>query len=531
MTNKINKIVLYLLIAFSIYCALIIGLSWDELAHLERGNARLKYLFSFGSHEYLDYRDQRYYPGFYNTLVVFITKLFPKKIEFEILHLTNNLFSILTIFGISKISSELFNKKVGKIVFVLCFLNPIFFGHMAINQKDIIVAFSNVWATYLIIRYLKNQQIYKKRNRYVLLAGLIIGIGVGVRLVFIGTLLPIIIVSILDILFWKKLSIKIFSYKKLFVDLIKIFIVAYIVMISCWPDVHKNIFILPYELLIESFQHSFGVPLGLLNGDFYNTAETPKLYLITNLFYKLPEFILFCYVVFIILIIKNKIFFNTRFKYFNTKLILIIFIIIFPNLFLLTSPYRIYDGLRLFLYLLPYICIIPALTIYYFIDNYKNLFSKFFLVTIFSMFLYYLVIFFSLTPYQYVYLNLFIGDYSNADKKFENDYWATSLKELIKKIPQDTNLISSDKTIKLSFCGVPHNLVEKELNKLKNFKYEKKDFFNEDYDYIIMTNKGTRDRDSNDLKNVQTCFQKIKGIDIIKVEKNGLMLSTLRKKL
>ena len=50
-----------------------------------------------------------------------------EKYEIEILHLTNNLFAIFTIFGISKISSELFNKKVGRIVFLLCFFNPIFF--------------------------------------------------------------------------------------------------------------------------------------------------------------------------------------------------------------------------------------------------------------------------------------------------------------------------------------------------------------------------------------------------------------------
>ena len=126
MTNKINNIIFYLLIVFSIYCALIIGISWDELAHIDLGNERLKYLFSFGSYDHLDYRDHKFYPGLYNTLGGFIMKIFPKKYEIETLHLTNLVFSISTIFGISKISNELFNKKVGKIVFLLCFLNPVF---------------------------------------------------------------------------------------------------------------------------------------------------------------------------------------------------------------------------------------------------------------------------------------------------------------------------------------------------------------------------------------------------------------------
>tara|TARA_B100001167_G_C16534404_1_gene195982 strand:+ start:119 stop:514 length:396 start_codon:yes stop_codon:yes gene_type:complete len=126
MTNKINNIILYLLIVFSIYCALIIGLSWDNFFHMDLGNRRLKYLLSLGSNDYFSYADTKFYPGLYDTLVVFIVKMFPKRYEIETLHLVNYLFSISAIFGISKISSELFNKKVGKIVFLLCFFNPIF---------------------------------------------------------------------------------------------------------------------------------------------------------------------------------------------------------------------------------------------------------------------------------------------------------------------------------------------------------------------------------------------------------------------
>ena len=124
MSKKVEISIIALLIIFAFYCALSIGSSWDEIYVMNRGEERLKYLFSLGSYESsytLYYPNERFYPGFYNTLSIFITKIFPKKYEIEILHLTNTLFSILTIFGISKISSELFIKKVGKIVFILCF--------------------------------------------------------------------------------------------------------------------------------------------------------------------------------------------------------------------------------------------------------------------------------------------------------------------------------------------------------------------------------------------------------------------------
>jgi len=536
MTNKINNIIFYLLIIFSIYCALNIGMSWDELGSINQGNERLKYLFSFGSYNYLDYADQRFYPGFYTTISTFITKIFPKKYEIESLHLINLLFSISTIFGISKISSELFNKKVGKIVFILCFLNPIFFGHIAINQKDMLVAFSNIWSTYLIIRYLKKQHIKEKRNRYVILGSLVIGFGLGVRIAFLSTLIPVILTSIFYVLFYKKVINENFSNKKLILDLSKVFIISYILMISCWPDAHKNIFILPFKLFFESFNEIIGIPLGLLNGNFYNTTETPIYYLLINLFYKLPEFILLSYLIFIYLFKKNKIFFKSKFKFFNTKILLLLFIVAFPNLLILISPYKIYDGLRLFLYLIPYICIIPGLTIYYLIIDYKNRVSKILLATIFSLFAYNLLIFFSLSPYQYTYLNLLNGNFSKAHKKFENDYWAVTLKDLINQIPNNKELLNK-KELKLTFCGVADDNVKFYLKKIKNFQFEQVDWLTEDYDYIVMTNRvfdvysGDKTIHVNNPLNVKTCFDRFKGIDVITVRRNGLLLSTLRKKI
>ena len=189
MLKKVEISTLFILIIFAFYCALTIGSSWDENYEMSIGKERLKYLFSFGSYkDYEFYRYSEFYPGFYNTLAIFVTKIFPNKYEIEIWHLTNTIFSISTVFGIYKITSNLFDKKVGKIVFLLCFLNPIFFGHMAMNSKDTIVAFANVWSTYIFLRYLQDQK--KNCNRRILLAGLTIGLGTGVRIPFVITLIP-----------------------------------------------------------------------------------------------------------------------------------------------------------------------------------------------------------------------------------------------------------------------------------------------------------------------------------------------------
>ena len=82
---------------------------------------------------------------------------------FKVPNLTINLFfSLATIFGISKLCNLIFNKKVGKITFLVLFFYPIFFGHMGFNGKDTILAFSHVWITYLAIDYLRIQEIKEK---------------------------------------------------------------------------------------------------------------------------------------------------------------------------------------------------------------------------------------------------------------------------------------------------------------------------------------------------------------------------------
>ena len=106
MLKKVEISTLIILIIFAFYCALTIGSSWDESYAMTIGKERLKYLFSLGSYkDYAFYRYDEFYPGFYNTLAIFVTKIFPNKYEIQIWHLTNTIFSISTVFGIYKITS------------------------------------------------------------------------------------------------------------------------------------------------------------------------------------------------------------------------------------------------------------------------------------------------------------------------------------------------------------------------------------------------------------------------------------------
>ena len=295
---KNEKKILFILFIFSIYTALTVGESYDESHHLLQGKITLNYLLSFGKIDQHIFLRESYSP-LYWSFQYFVTMIFPLKYQIEVAHLVNLVFSISTIYGISKISEKLFSKSVGKYVFLILFLFPIFFGHMGFNSKDTILAFCHVWITYLVIKYIFNQT--KSRNKNIFLLALLSAIGSGIQLVFLGSLIPLFLFLIFEILVFKKIITHKFSKKIFFTDLIKCFFVFYFILILFWIDTHENIFLMPYKIILETLSSSFwtGWPYNLVNGVFYNSNNVSKDYLLVNFIFKAPEYVLLLYMVFL----------------------------------------------------------------------------------------------------------------------------------------------------------------------------------------------------------------------------------------
>ncbi len=202
--KKNNQIIiLFLTFLFAAYCAIKIGVSWDEKFHINQGKITLDYLLSLGNiDKEILYREN--YSPIYWSLLYFITKIFPSQFQIEISHLVNLCFSFATIIGLAKIGKELFNSTVGKIIFFILFFYPVFFGHMAFNNTDTILAFSHIWITYLILRYIKYQDYSNKVNKYIFSIAVLSAIATGIQLVFLASLFPIFLFMILDIFFLQK---------------------------------------------------------------------------------------------------------------------------------------------------------------------------------------------------------------------------------------------------------------------------------------------------------------------------------------
>ena len=76
--NKISLFLISALSIFAVYCALTIGLSWDEAFHHLNGNFRADYVKSLGKLKNYNVESVvRFYPGLYDTIHFVIANLFP----------------------------------------------------------------------------------------------------------------------------------------------------------------------------------------------------------------------------------------------------------------------------------------------------------------------------------------------------------------------------------------------------------------------------------------------------------------------
>jgi hypothetical protein len=518
-----KKTFLFLIFVFLIYCAIDIGTMWDHGTHLQMGKNKLRYLFSLGKINN-EFFFSKYFPGVSYTITAFFVTMFPKKIESEILHLINLSISLSAVFGLSRIAKIFFNEKVANITFLFFLFYPAFFGHMAINPKDTVVTVSYIWITYLVIKYLKKPQIYQNKQIYLLKIGFLIALGTGVNLAFTAILLPLIIFIFTEIFYFKKfINIK-FSKKIFIFDLLKIILLAYFILIIFWPQVHSNILVMPFKVFLETLENvPVGSPANLLNGEIYLINNSPKNYILLNLLLKSPEYLLILYPISFYFILVNNNFFKKKFTNFNYKLYFIILVFSLSLIMLTFSPYPLYDGMRKFMFLIPFFIFIPSLGMYFVICNNSLIKSKLCIFLILASTLIFLFKFFSLTPYQYVYLNYLNGKTSNNHLKFENDYLTTSIKELLKK-----SKFIDEKYIRLKFCGIGKGKIKKYLNKY-NFSRVKLVAYEDEYDYVIMTNR-VNWKSLNNLKKTETCFQTFNGKVVSQVKRNGLVLSAIKEK-
>ena len=560
--NKILSSLIILMIFFAWWCSLTIGLSWDEYFHHINGLVRYNFLTSLGDFQKFEFRNNKFYPGLYDTIsyafgqiFFFINKNFYVQNIDLIMHIVNISFSSLSILGLYLLTKEIFNKKIALLSVLLTLFNPFFFGHMGMNSKDIVVFFSFIWFCYFFYLYCKKEE---KRFKNLILASLCIGFGCGVRLTFLIVIFPAIILGFIYLI--KKFkSNHLILVKRLSLHIPIVFIITIFLIILCWPhfivELQKGNFIEFTALIIKNTINWIDGPkIGLMNGEFYEVFNTPRTYFLDLIIYRLPFYLTLLLISSYFLIFLKKININNEIENFNQKFISLNIIAFFPIGLALILSVNLYDNLRLFLFIIPFLSIISALALDYFFENFKK-HIQIKVITVVVLFLFTLSFyrFVILTPYQYTYVNYSYLKFENSIGKFEHDYWGSSYKELVNKIKEKYSK-EEIKSFKIADCGGGDYTLIYYLNKYLNIKktYSHVNVLDQ-ATHIVMNNRAFLDVFENkhvkglvsekgnmkisDMEKVsrapnirQTCFdyKPFSGKDAVVVARNGLPLTIFR---
>ena len=520
MQNSLYKLLVYFslaLVLFSLYCALNIGLSIDENYHHTNGGLRYLYLTSLGKFNDYDWQNTKYYPGLYDTihytLVKLINFLIDTKHIVKIKHSINYLFSFLGALGLFFVNKKIFNKEIAILSFILTFLNPFFFGHMGMNPKDPIIFFALIWTIFFFIRYLEN--IRGSQFKHLVFMSIFIGFGTGIRLTFLGLLLPLGLIW-LYIVLQKKIKISSALSHLFFGSIIILFLTT-----LTWPHIHDGNYELIFETIKKSSSWLIGVKHGVINGNFYEIQNTPRTYILDIFLYRMPIYfsllIIFSY---IIIFLKKNFFIEKINLNFLKTFSLLNIILFFPVIVMIITKTHLYDNVRLFLFTIPLFATIASFGLFFIINKFKEfnyLYKSFSFIVLFLLILS-LYRFTLLTPYQYVYTNYLSSPiFSATQNKFEHDYWYVSYGELIKKITEKYGELETSK-LKIRTCNNHHFAYRFYFNQILKSKQAE----GEEADFVILADRNLRYRKMN-------CLQLYKGEDILSVKRLGLTLSTFRK--
>ena len=378
--SLIGIISILLLLCLAWWSSLTIGLSTDEYFHHINGLVRYKYLISFGEFEGYQFRNNQFYPGLYDTLsyalgqiILLISKSFyANNIDF-VMHIVNISFSTLSILGLFLFTKKLFNSNIALYASLLTLLNPFFFGHMGMNSKDIIVFFSLIWFCYYFYSYcVEDEGLYKN----LFLSSFFIGFGCGVRLTFLVVIFPVIIWGLVY-LFKRYESNYMSLIKRLFLHTFIAILISFFLVILCWPhmivEIKDGNFIKFLSLIIKNtINWNDGPKLGLVNGEYYEVFNTPKIYFLNIVLYRLPFYFTLLIIASYLIIFMKKLTIKNQIKNFYPKFLLINMVAFFPIFLAIILSVNIYDNLRLFLFIIPFFSLIAAFSI----DQLFNTFNK-----------------------------------------------------------------------------------------------------------------------------------------------------------
>lgn len=442
------------------------GISWDEDIQNQYGQAVFDYYASgFTDQHYNQIFNLHLYGGMFDGFATIIDRYTPYHI-FETRHMLNALVGLLGLWGTWRLGRLIGGGFVGVMALLMLALTPMYYGHIFNNPKDIPFACGVVWSLYYMCKTLGAYPNIKPS--LLLKLGLVYGLTLGVRVN--GIMFLPLWGLVLAFVAWRDLHYPQAhdlwrSFVRLCVTGLTVFLISYIVMLFCWPWAQENPFLNPVKAITTFSNFPQDVEV-LLNGTIYNSVELPWFYLPLYFYVQLPVLQLFLIVAGIILlpVIHRRL--STSSK--RAALVLTALCVVMPIGYALFKRPALYDAVRHFIFVLPPLSILGALTLRHIVrlvhargEGLQTKAQKRILYgvvggLVLALFALPLQAMIRLHPYEYIYINEIDGGVEKGFGHYELDYWGSSFKEAAAALNKHVNAeggIPAGRTYKVAICG------------------------------------------------------------------------------
>jgi Dolichyl-phosphate-mannose-protein mannosyltransferase len=462
-----------LLIALTIIVALTYnkyGFTVDEQDDYSNAVRVVEFITSLGGkgQEILKIEPDNAYGRMADILALVLQKLIPT-LSFDSRHLVSALFGVAGTYYVYRVGSVFVSPSVGFFAALFLACNPMWFGYMFINPKDIPFAATLLAALYYCLSALTGR--YESPWIWV-------KVGLAIGLLATTKLIGILVLSFIGVVTLATL-IAIPTAARLRIDrvffdrLLKTTISAIVGCFVCFAVFWPQFFFWSPAKLVNVFRlfMNYEVWQGYvqIHGEYFLFDKIPWYYLLTYFGISMPLFLL-------ALIGAGAVYGVVR----RDPLIIsfAVVCIVFLTYQAVTGA-RVYNGYRHFLFLLPFTMLIAAYPIGRLLDSHLPWVARIATIAVAAVgTVAATVSIYQLFPYQYSFYNMLVGGVPGADGRYYIDVWLSAEREALREIEE---IADTNEVIRIHACG-------SRLNFADHPRFRRVEL--EDADYIVAVRRG-----------------------------------------
>jgi tetratricopeptide (TPR) repeat protein len=399
------------------------GISGDEEVHYLQSEMVYNYFKTLGADQSAVNTPEthlQYYGQAYDNITTILIHWLGVEDIYAFRHLMSSLAGWLTIVVTALFAAYLSGYGAAIVVLLLFMVSPTFLGHSQNNLKDIPFALAYIASIYYSLKVVYSQN--KAAKKTIILLILSIGLAIGIRP---GGLLVVFYLGLFmflkSALYWlqhKKLDIK--QIKRYLLLFAVISISGFLLSIVLWPYALQNPLLHTWKSYVV--MTSFPTTVRQIFEGHYDWSDYhPWYYLPKYMLITIP-LIVFAGITAFAVIFKKS--FSSGQK---QQLLLLVFTILFPVVFVLIKQSNLYGSWRHFLFVYPGMILLAGLGFHALLK--KKRIIRMATIVLFLAFSIHPARFMAANhPYYYLYYNELTGGLKGAYTNYETDYYYHSMR-------------------------------------------------------------------------------------------------------